>query len=191
MGNRHIHGLSCNTVIFIRDGYILCFRQASRCVEQNWRGGYFSPHISASRANPIVYEIKEMKAVNYFHIAWGFAALILGMAGVVLPLIPTTPLLMAACFGFAKGSPRLHNYLTGTKIYKKYLCKFAEKREMNIKTKLTICGAATFFVSIPFVLTPFWWMRIIIFCVLAFKWYYFFWQIKTADSTQDRFFNKS
>lgn len=34
-----------------------------------------------------------------------------GIAGTVLPLVPTTPLLLLAAYAFARSSPRLHSWL--------------------------------------------------------------------------------
>lgn len=47
-------------------------------------------------------------------IAWfvvGIAATACGIAGIVLPLVPTTPFLLLAAFAFARSSPALHEWL--------------------------------------------------------------------------------
>ena len=42
----------------------------------------------------------------------GVVCLGVGLAGVVLPLVPTTPFLLGAAYAFAQSSPRLHAWLT-------------------------------------------------------------------------------
>ncbi|MBK0327871.1 YbaN family protein [Rhodobacteraceae bacterium F11138] len=47
----------------------------------------------------------------------GCVALALGLVGVVLPVLPTTPFVILAAFLFSKGSPRLRHWLITHRVF--------------------------------------------------------------------------
>lgn len=49
--------------------------------------------------------------VRLFWMAGGLLSLAVGVVGIALPLLPTTPFLLLAAFCFARGSKRLHDWL--------------------------------------------------------------------------------
>ncbi len=50
--------------------------------------------------------------MRYVYNAVGLASLVLGIVGVVLPVLPTTPFILLAAYCFARGSNRFHQWIT-------------------------------------------------------------------------------
>ena len=48
---------------------------------------------------------------------WGFISLGLGIIGIILPVLPTTPFILLAGFCFARSSERFHHMLVSHKIF--------------------------------------------------------------------------
>lgn len=90
------------------------------------------------------------RAFSCIWAAAGFACFGLGMVGVVLPLIPTTPFVLLAAFCFARSSKRLDDWFQSTKLYKMVFESYVKKREMTLKAKLTILIPVTLLLGIGF-----------------------------------------
>ena len=82
--------------------------------------------------------------------AGGFLSFALGMAGVVLPILPTTPFILVAAFCFARSSDRLNSWFKGTKVYKMVLGGYMTKRSMTLRAKLTILVPVTMLLAVSF-----------------------------------------
>ncbi|MDR0920865.1 MAG: YbaN family protein [Lactobacillales bacterium] len=114
---------------------------------------------------------------KYLYISTGALSFAIGTIGIWVPGLPTTPLYLLAAFLWGKSSPRLHNYLMENKFYNKYVQKtFVEKKMTNaglVKIHLLVLC----FMAIPFFLTSYLWLKILlIICffihVIAIRWYF-------------------
>jgi uncharacterized membrane protein YbaN (DUF454 family) len=66
----------------------------------------------------------------------GCLAVALGILGVFLPLLPTTPFLLLASACFARGSTRLHHWLQTNKVFGKYLRDYENGKGIPLRGKV-------------------------------------------------------
>ena len=71
----------------------------------------------------------------FYNIA-GVLAVAIGILGIFLPLLPTTPFLLLASACFARGSKRLHRWLLSHRVFGEYLRNFEEGRGIPRKAKI-------------------------------------------------------
>jgi len=90
--------------------------------------------------------------MRWFWIVLGFLALALGLAGVVLPLLPTTPFMLLAAAFFARSSPRLHQWLLQHRLFGPPIRDWRDHRAISPKAKrmallamVTAWGLSAFF----------------------------------------------
>ena len=126
------------------------------------------------------------KAKKYFYITLGFLALGIGLIGVILPILPTTPFLLVTSFCFAKGSERFHTWFTNTNIYKKHLESFVKERAMTLKQKVVLLSFVNFMLAFPLILVDVLPMRITIIVLIIIKLYYFIFKVKTITLEEKR-----
>lgn len=68
----------------------------------------------------------------------GLICAALGIIGIFVPVLPTTPLLLLAAFLFARSSQRLNAWLSSTKAYQNYVLPFRENRGIERRAKIRI-----------------------------------------------------
>jgi len=76
------------------------------------------------------------KIKNTLWIILGIFAFFLGLIGVFIPFLPTTPFLLLAAGFFLKGSDRLYQWLITHKVFGEYIRNFREYKALPKKTKI-------------------------------------------------------
>lgn len=123
--------------------------------------------------------------MKYIYFILGILVMGIGMIGVVLPILPTTPFLLLAMFFFAKSSTRAKLWFESTKIYQNHLNDFVTKRAMTLKTKVTLLTFASSMLLIAFFMMNNIYGRITIVLLVIFKYYYFAFRIETIREVKN------
>ncbi len=108
-------------------------------------------------------------------IAAGAVCVVLGVIGIFLPLLPTTPLMLLAAACFARSSRRFHDWLLANRTFGPLIREWEKHRSIPRRTKLTAIGlmSLTLGVSIVFFVRPTWLQALLaVFGVLLAIWLY-------------------
>jgi len=83
----------------------------------------------------------------------GTAALVVGIAGIFLPILPTTPFLLVTAACYARASTRLYEWLVGQPSLGPIVVEWRRSRSLppGVKTRALMVVAITFAVSIVLV----------------------------------------
>ncbi|OJV39594.1 MAG: hypothetical protein BGO29_04405 [Bacteroidales bacterium 36-12] len=92
---------------------------------------------------------------KYILITSGFVSVGLGILGMFLPILPTTPFLLIAAACFAKSSRRAYRWLTTNKLFGRYISNYRAGKGIPLRIKimaisflwLTILATVIFFVD--------------------------------------------
>ncbi len=100
--------------------------------------------------------------VKYLLIILGSLSLVLGVSGIFLPVLPTTPFLLLSAALYMRSSARLYNWLLSHKHLGPYIKNFREHKAIPLKVKivsvtmvwLTLLYCAAFVAWV-------WWMSVL------------------------------
>jgi uncharacterized membrane protein YbaN (DUF454 family) len=94
------------------------------------------------------------RIVRAFFFVAGTVSLVVGAVGIVLPVLPTTPLLLLAFACYCRSSRRMTRWILTNKYFGDYIRRYMEGKGIPLKTKIlaltilwiTICFSAFFMV---------------------------------------------
>ncbi len=115
-------------------------------------------------------EIRVIRSplLRYLLIGAGCVFLGLGLLGIPLPVLPTTPFLLLAAFCFARSSPRLLRWLMNNRLFGRYFRNYCEKKGVPVRVKVYTLALlwATIGLS-AFVAIDRWGVRILLLAIAA------------------------
>jgi len=122
---------------------------------------------------------------RFIYIAAGSLAFLLGLIGIVVRGIPTTPLMLLTLYCWTKGSPRLSAWLRGSIFYKKFLQKYERRKGLTKREKISIQLFAALMMTISFVIINILTVRIFLVICLLIQTYVFRFKIPTYSPPKD------
>ncbi|SFO06421.1 YbaN family protein [Nitrosospira briensis] len=125
--------------------------------------------------------LHDSAVVRYLYLAAGFAALILAVAGIVLPVLPTTPFLLLAAACFARSSKRFHDKLLANRIAGPIIREWTEHRSIPRKVKRWVYLLMALSFGSSILMMPSFWHQLAL-GVLGITLVAFIWRIPVRDS---------
>lgn len=110
----------------------------------------------------------------------GWISFLLGMLGVVVPLLPTTPFILLTAALFAKSSKKNEEWIKSRKVYKKYVVPYKERGGLTLRSKLEILLSSYTILLISGLVFPYIHVRFIL-CSIAFCQLISMFRIPTID----------
>ncbi len=108
------------------------------------------------------------RVVRALWITAGTISLALGIIGIVLPVLPTTPFLLLTTYCYDRGSERLHNWLINNRVFGEYIRNYTEGRGIPLRVKVTAITILWVTIGISaYFFMPWLWVRIILFIIAA------------------------
>ena len=115
---------------------------------------------------------KRMKKALY--ISLGFLFIALGVLGVFLPLLPTTPFILLAAFFFSQSSEKCHQWLLGNKIFGPVLYNWEKSRCIPHFAKVLSFSMIAVFGAVSVFTLPFVWLKVVTVLLIAYACYFIY-----------------
>lgn len=124
--------------------------------------------------------LHDSPVIRYLYLAAGFAALILAAAGVVLPILPTTPFVLLAAACFARSSKHFHDRLLANRIAGPIIREWIEHRSIPRRIKRWVYFLLAISFGSSILMMPSGWHQVML-AVLGLILVVFIWRIPVRD----------
>ena len=104
----------------------------------------------------------------------GSVSFALGVLGIFLPMLPTTPFLLLSAAAWLKASPSLYEWLLNHRIFGEYIRNFREHRAIPLRVKIVSVSMVwlTIGYCIIAVVDEWWWAQLLMaLLAIAISWH--------------------
>jgi uncharacterized membrane protein YbaN (DUF454 family) len=101
---------------------------------------------------PVQSKVSKRKSVRVLLFIAGSISLFLGVIGIFLPILPTTPFLLLTAACYMRSSERMHNWLLNNRWFGEYIRNYQAGRGIPLKTKIIAIAAMWITMSISIIL---------------------------------------
>ncbi len=106
---------------------------------------------------------------RFMRVVWlsvGFFFVGIGLLGVVIPGLPTTPFMILAASCFARSSQRFYNWVVSNRVFGAQVRRFREGHGLTLRGKIISTSATVIFVGIAILFgipDHLWWIKVLTF----------------------------
>lgn len=129
-------------------------------------------------------QLHDSRVVRSVYLAAGFVALILAAAGVLLPILPTTPFVLLAAACFARSSKHFHEKLLAHRIAGPIIHDWVHYRSIRRQVKRWVYFLLALSFSSSILVMPTLWQKVML-AVLGIILAAFIWRIPVRDEETD------
>ncbi|WP_245562335.1 YbaN family protein [Marinospirillum minutulum] len=113
---------------------------------------------------------------------FGWFSLVMGVIGIFLPLLPTTPFILLAAACFARSSPRFYAWITSHHRYGPMIANYLAGRGLPVKAKVMAISLLWISVSFTLFIVSLLWAKLAMLATALAVSVYIIWRLPTLKT---------
>lgn len=130
-----------------------------------------------------ILRLHDSWIMRWLYLGVGITALLLGILGIFLPILPTTPFILLAAACFARSSERFHVFLLGNRITGPIIYEWCMHRSIPRRVKRWVYLMITLSFGSSIVIVSAVWLKLML-AILAIVLTLFIWRIPVRDRAE-------
>lgn len=124
-----------------------------------------SPAIASPKQNMHNRQTLSQSIVRVLLFSVGSLSVVLGVVGIFLPLLPTTPFLLLAAACYVRSSDRFYSWLVSHPVLSKYILAYLNGQGIPRKAKYYTLLVMWLTMSVSAAIVPLWQVSVLLLCI--------------------------